>query len=214
MNADPPGGNEYQGAPAESRAIGLAPVGMLVARADGHVIAANQAWTELSGLTGPESMGQGFLDALDPAERAQLREDIRRAALGGGRVFGDYHLEAGSARRTRWWLGQQDGAGGPLVIMAVGDISTGGGSQGEDQPPAGIPIEVADSLILRLNAVAYILASCARIIDHQAATRIGQAITDLDHVIDDLRTSPAPPDPARSAGPDAARPDPARPDED
>ena len=54
---------------------------------------------------------------------------------------------------------------------------------------------MADSLILRLNAVAYILASCARIIDHQAATRIGQAIADLDHVIDELRTTHSQPDP-------------------
>jgi PAS domain S-box-containing protein len=195
MNAQPPSSAGDHAAPAERHGIDLAPVGMLVARADGHVIAANQAWTELSGLSGPDSMGDGFLAVLDPAERAQLQDAIRRAALEDGRVFGDYHLDAGSTRRTRWWLRRHDGDGGPLVVIAVGDI-TDGGPHGGAHPEAGIPIEVADSLILRLNAVAYILASCARIIDQQAAARIGQAITDLDHVIDDLRTSQIPPDPA------------------
>jgi PAS domain S-box-containing protein len=197
MNAQPPSSAGDHAAPAERHGIDLAPVGMLVARGDGHVIAANQAWTELSGLSGPDSMGDGFLAALDPAERAQLQDDIRRAAAGDGRIFGDYHLDAGSTRWTRWWLRHHDSDDGPLVIIAVGDISSDGDPHGEAHPQAGIPIEVADSLILRLNAVAYILASCARIIDQQAAARIGQAVADLDRVIDDLRTSQIPPDPAR-----------------
>jgi hypothetical protein len=64
---------------------------------------------------------------------------------------------------------------------------------------AGLPIEVADRLILRLNAIAYTLASSATLIDHQAAARIGQAIADLDRVIDDLRTTQAQPRPGRPA---------------
>jgi hypothetical protein len=38
-------------------------------------------------------------------------------------------------------------------------------------------------------------------IDHQAAARIGQAIADLDRVIDDLRTTQAQPGPGGPAGP-------------
>jgi hypothetical protein len=66
-----------------------------------------------------------------------------------------------------------------------------------------MPIEVADLLILRLNAIVFTLASCARIIDHQAATRIGQAIAGLDAVIHDLRAAPAQPDSPRPGEPGA-----------
>jgi PAS domain S-box-containing protein len=195
MNTEPPHRTGDHAAPPERRGIDLAPVGMLVARGDGHVVATNQAWSELSGLSRPRLMSEGFLAVLDPAERTQLRDDICRAALDADHVCGDYHLGAGSARRrTRWWLRRLDSNGGPLVVMTVADVTETGASQFEDDGPAVLPIEVADTLILRLNAVAYTLASCAGIIDRPAAARIGQAIADLDRVIDDLRAAQVQPD--------------------
>jgi hypothetical protein len=135
-------------APEEGYDIELAPVGLLVAASDGHVIATNQAWSELSNLSGPDSTGQGFLAALAPAERPRFQDDLRQVALGTGQVVGDYHLEAGSTwRRTRWWLRPHNRNGVPLVVMAVGDFTSpliSPAEPGSRLTPAGTPIEVAD----------------------------------------------------------------------
>lgn len=78
MNAEPPHRPGDHSAPEEGYDIELAPVGLLVAASDGHVIATNQAWSELSNLSGPDSTGQGFLAALAPAERPRFRDDLRQ----------------------------------------------------------------------------------------------------------------------------------------
>ena len=77
MNAEPPHRPGDRSAPEEGYGIELAPVGLLVAASDGHVIATNQAWSELSDLSGPDSAGQGFLAALAPAERPRFQDDLR-----------------------------------------------------------------------------------------------------------------------------------------
>lgn len=200
MNSELPGRAGDHAATADQRGIDLAPVGLLIADGDGRVTAANQTWSEMSGLSGPESMGDGFLAALDPAERAALRDEIRRAGRGDELVSGDHYLAAPHRRSTRWWLRRQDHGQGVGVVMAVGDVSVDGSAPAGSDAPGGLPIEVADTLILRLNAIAYTLASSARMIDHQAAARIGQAIADLDRVIDDLRTTEAQPGSGRPAG--------------
>ena len=100
MNAEPPHRPGDHSAPEEGYDIELAPVGLLVAASDGHVIATNQAWSELSNLSGPDSTGQGFLAALAPAERPRFRDDLRQSP--SEPPVGDYHLEAGSTRRTLW----------------------------------------------------------------------------------------------------------------
>lgn len=203
MNSKPPGRAADHPATAEQRGIDLSPVGLLIGDGDGRVTAANRAWSEMSGLTGPESMGDGFLTVLDPAERAALRDEIRRAGRGDELVFGDHYLVGPHRRWTRWWLRRQDHGQGLRVVMAVGDVSIDGSSPAGSDAPAGLPIEVADTLILRLNAIAYTLASSATMIDHQAAARIGQTIADLDRVIDDLRTPQAQPRPGWPAEPGA-----------
>ncbi len=72
MNAEPPHRPGDRPAPEEGYDIELAPVGLLVAAGDGHVIATNQAWSELSNRSGPDAAGQGFLAALAPAERLRF----------------------------------------------------------------------------------------------------------------------------------------------
>jgi PAS domain S-box-containing protein len=201
MNSELPGRAGDHAATADQRGIDLAPVGLLIADGDGRVTAANQTWSEMSGLSGPESTGDGFLTALDPAERAALRDEIRRAGRGDELVSGDHYLAGPHRRWTRWWLRRQDHGQAARVVMAVGDVSVDGSAPAGSDAPAALPIEVADTLILRLNAIAYTLASSARMIDHQAAARIGQAIADLDRVIDDLRTTQAQPGPGRPTGP-------------
>jgi hypothetical protein len=180
--------------------IELAPVGLLVAAGNGHVIATNQAWSELSNLSGPDSAGQGFLAALAPGERPRFQDGFRRVALGTGQVVGDYHLEAGSTRRrTRWWLRPHYRNGVLRVVMAVGDFTSplvSPAEPGSRLTPAGLPIEVADAIIAELIAIGFTLASCVNTADDTAFSRVAQVVADLDRIVQRLDVSRPQPDQA------------------
>jgi hypothetical protein len=203
LNAEPPHRPSDHSAPEEGYDIELAPVGLLVAASDGHVMATNQAWSELSNLSGPASAGQGFLAAFAPAERPRFQDDLRQVALGTDQVVGDYHLEAGSTRRrTRWWLRPHNRNGVPLVVMAVGDFTSpliSPAEPGSRLTPAGTPIEVADVIIAELIAIGFTLASCVNIADDMAFSRVAQAVADLDWIVQRLDNSRTQPDQAWGA---------------
>jgi hypothetical protein len=61
LNAEPPHRPGDRSAPEEGYDIELAPVGLLVAASDGHVIATNQAWSELSNGSLPALSGLSIL---------------------------------------------------------------------------------------------------------------------------------------------------------
>ncbi len=210
MNTEPPHRPGDRSAPEEGYDIELAPVGLLVAASDGHVIATNQAWSELSNLSGPDSTGQGFLAALAPAERPRFQDDLRQVALGTDQVVGDYHLEAGSTRRrTRWWLRPHNRNGVPLVVMAVGDFRSpliSPAEPGSRLTPAGTPIEVADVIIAELIAIGFTLASCVNIADDMALSRVAQVVADLDRIVQRLDNSRTQPDQAWGAEPCLGQP--------
>jgi hypothetical protein len=56
---------------------------------------------------------------------------------------------------------------------------------------AGIPVEVADSIIEQLIAIGFTLASCVDITNAANFARMGQAVADLDRAIDLLNTTRA-----------------------
>ena len=200
MNAEPPHRPGDRSAPEEGYDIELTPVGLLVAASDGHVIATNRAWSELSNLSGPDSAGQGFLAALVPAERPRFQDGLRRVALGTGQVVGDYHLEAGlTRRRTRWWLRPHYRNGILRLVMAVGDFTSpviSPAEPGARLTPAGLPVEVADAIIAELIAVGFTLASCVNIADVTAFSRVAQVVADLDRIVQRLDVSRAQPEQA------------------
>jgi hypothetical protein len=206
LKAEPPRRPGDRSAPEQGYDIELAPVGLLVAASDGHVIATNQAWSELSNLSGPDSTGQGFLAALAPAERPRFQDDLRQVALGTDQVVGDYHLEAGSTRRrTRWWLRPHNRNGVPLVVMAVGDF-TSPAEPGSRLTPAGTPVEVADVIIAELIAIGFTLASCVNTADDMAFSRVAQVVADLDRIVQRLDNSRTQPDQAGGVAPCVGEP--------
>lgn len=71
--------------------------------------------------------------------------------------------------------------------------------------PAGIPIDVADSIIDQLIAVGFTLASCVDLADNNAVLRMGQAVAELDRAIHQLDTSRVHLDRTGAAGPGASQ---------
>jgi diguanylate cyclase (GGDEF)-like protein/PAS domain S-box-containing protein len=103
--------------------IDLIPVGVLMADADGRVTAANRAWSDLSGLTASESMGEGWAAVFDPVVVDRLRVGVRRITGGAPPAHGDFELAAGApARWSRWWI-SRTGVHDAPVVMAVADIT-------------------------------------------------------------------------------------------
>jgi hypothetical protein len=94
----------------------------------------------------------------------------------------------GCRRRTRWWLRREDRSGGPLVIMAVGDITVGGGPcRRLPSDPSRLASRAGRHHRPAAQHRRVRLAPCVSYVDDKAASRIGQAIADLDLVIHDLR---------------------------
>lgn len=102
--------------------LDLVPTAMLVARADGTVLAVNGRWVELSGLAVADSLGTGWLAALAPAAAADLLDAVARAVSHGQ---ADCPLPWGGAARggpaqvARWQLVAHRQAGEVLVGLGV-----------------------------------------------------------------------------------------------
>ena len=109
-------------------ALELVPFAMLIADGAGKALAVNQRWIDLTGRSRPDSLGPGWLDALDPDHRHRLRDDVLKVAAGGPSAppaTSDYQLNApGIPRRrwARWWLSGHELEGVPLVAVAVADV--------------------------------------------------------------------------------------------
>jgi diguanylate cyclase (GGDEF)-like protein/PAS domain S-box-containing protein len=96
---------------------------MLITDGAGGALAVNTKWMELSGLGRSESLGQGWLDALNSEVRYRLREDVLRVAGTGDGTTVDYQLDSATGRRwARWWVSRHELDGIPLVAVAAADI--------------------------------------------------------------------------------------------
>ncbi len=76
---------QRQLAESEARFRGLAaaaPVGIFQADLEGRFIYVNERWSDIAGMTAQEASGAGWLRALHPADRAQVRQAWRLAASG------------------------------------------------------------------------------------------------------------------------------------
>ena len=83
----------------------LAPVPMLITDCDGHFLAANRHWTELSGAAGDALAEEGWAASLDPASRVRLAHGMDRCAESGDQIQLDIEiLRAGGRRWSRWWM--------------------------------------------------------------------------------------------------------------
>jgi hypothetical protein len=194
-------GGRHHGASAawldRGAALGWLPVAALLIAGDGSAVVVNDAWTALSKLGPDESKGEGWLNAIEPLDRAALRARLRLAVTVGESGSADCHLTAADGmRRSRWWW--QPGPAGELVVC-VADI---GGYM--DRPDAwwlpadadpdavasahaGIGRDLATIVIHRIFGAALILESAASLTGGHAASRLQQAVAELDALIRDVR---------------------------
>jgi GGDEF domain-containing protein len=99
------------------------PLALLALAADGSVVGANGAWTALSAMTREGSMGDGWLRAVEPADREVLSQRLRTAARSGAAAASgsaDWRLIGPRGRRwSRWWWSP---ALAPGLLACVADI--------------------------------------------------------------------------------------------
>jgi len=76
-----------------------APVGIFETDAEGHSVFTNRRWSQISGLDGPASRGDGWLKAVHPSDRAWVSEIWKTAAQQG--ISWEYRLVA-PQETVRW----------------------------------------------------------------------------------------------------------------
>jgi hypothetical protein len=195
-------------------ALSWLPVASLLLAEDGSAVAVNDAWTALSKLGPEESKGEGWLSAIEPLDRAALRARLRLAVTVGESGNADCRFAAADGpRRSRWWW--QPGPARELVVC-VADI--GGYVDRPDawwlpadadpdavaSAHAGIGRDLATVVIHRIFGAALILESAATLTDRHAASRLQQAVAELDALIRDVRMAVIEPLTPPASGPPTA----------
>ena len=109
-------------------ALDWLPLAALVLAADASAVAVNRGWVVLSAMARGDSLGEGWLTAMEPVDRATLRSRLRGAAARGETGTGQSRLATPAARGwSRWWW--RPGPGGRLVVCVA---ETGGHEPGGD----------------------------------------------------------------------------------
>ncbi len=121
------------GWPELMAALDWLPVATLILAADGSAVAVNRAWVTLSAAARSDSRADGWLNAVEPADRATLRARLRGAAASRETGTAEFRLAAPAARGwSRWWW--RPGPAGRLIVCAArtGDRQ----HRGDDRQPA------------------------------------------------------------------------------
>jgi len=114
---------------ADASAFDAAPVGLLLANRRGGVSDVNQEWLAISGLSKAGSLGEGWLQALRPAERVEMAAQLQSAHASSESVEAQHQL-AGPNRDGRFvQVRARRTAGG--LILAVVDITKHKAREGE-----------------------------------------------------------------------------------
>jgi PAS domain S-box-containing protein len=79
----------------------LAPIGLFLTDAQGSVVYVNEHWCEITGLSAPEALGQGWAQAL-PADELERVMAEWHAAARDGRAFECEHRVDRPDGQTRW----------------------------------------------------------------------------------------------------------------
>lgn len=154
------------------------PVALLRVRSDGSATAANRAWSELTGLTVDQTLAQGWLGFLRPADRAPVLEAVRTAAGSDRAVC----VEVSGPAAPAQCVVRRGGTGSEVVLALV--PASGPGTR--VTVPAGPSPDVV-AVIHELYAVSLGLASSLALVDGRAGHRISAAIDRLDRAIRLLR---------------------------
>lgn len=65
----------------------LAPVGIYLTDANGHCLYVNEEWTHITGLSAPQSLGEGWANAIHPEDRSAVCKAWNEAAAAGKAFF-------------------------------------------------------------------------------------------------------------------------------
>jgi PAS domain-containing protein len=120
-------------------ALDWSPLASLIVADDGTMLAANRAWTDLSGTASTTTAGAaGWLSAVESTDRAELRSRLQTAAAIGETGFTDVRLTGASRNRwTRWWWRP---APGGYVVVCVAEFGIApNGVISHSRPGAGHP---------------------------------------------------------------------------
>jgi PAS domain S-box-containing protein len=121
------GANEFGGEPAENPLALLSPLGIFHTDPLGKCIYVNERWSEITGLSSEEALGDGWAEALHPEDRARVFSEWAEATR-TGRVFkaeyrfvdrqGICHPVLGQALAIRDGRGSTTGFVGSIVGLS------------------------------------------------------------------------------------------------
>lgn len=218
MWSGPPGGAGSPGALLElTAALNWLPVASLLLAEDGSALEVNDAWTVMSGVQAEWSLRYGWLDAVEPLDRAALRARLREAAATGQAGCAYFRLaDTAGGQWARWcW---RPGPAGRLVLCAVGlgkrtpegderrpaasdDAATAevltsplargdGAARPGDADTALIPgAELAHMVVHRLFGVGLTLEAATGVTEGRGQHWLQEAIGELDALIRDIRAA-------------------------
>ncbi len=162
------------------------PVASLMLSADGKALVANQAFATLVGLPSAAVLGEGWLDMVEPASRSAVEAALRVGAADNKAGYFDCRMMTATEwRLCRFqWRPWSDGR----LIACV----TGSGGGHETWPLAVEDGNLADAVALvvhRIFSVGLDLQSMVSRADREMAERLARAVTELDLIIRDTRST-------------------------
>jgi hypothetical protein len=171
----------------------------LVLAADGSAVAANREWAAVS----PAAVdGEGWLEAVDPAFRPELRATLHLASTTGAAGSADCPVTGpGGGRWSRWWW-QPFPRGGLVVCVAVLQHGPAEGllptmddpsdpvAQGHIRSarPTGIDADLAAATLRRIFAAGLALQSAATKVPEPAASLVLRILDDLDRLVEAIHS--------------------------
>lgn len=80
----------------------LSPTGVYMTDAAGHCLYVNERWCEMAGMSEQEALGEGWLDALHPADREQMTKAWNDMVLAGGSWEEEFRFQTPEGKTT--WI--------------------------------------------------------------------------------------------------------------
>ncbi len=169
--------------------LDLLPVAALVLTTGGSALAVNEEWALLSEVPRWASLGEGWLVAVDPADREPLRRLLAGEVAAGKPGSTEFRLTgSGGGRPSRWcW---RPGTPGLLGVCVAGLDRPGPPARATPlAPAAGDPADAVPGLVHRLFGIGLTLESAAGLAGGPVRLRLQRAVDELDAVIRDIRTA-------------------------